>query len=100
MVGLNSEGSNEIFEQPKTVGAVPEAPAIPTVEGVEQSSAEPPKGVEAYDQEKGPKMAIGDSEAAGEPRIEVGPTDKVESFTPTHAEEQGTPTGVCSFPGL
>lgn len=97
MVGLNLEGSNKIFEQPKSVDAVPEASVIPTVEGVEQSSTEPSKDVEAHDQEKGPKMTIDDSEAAGEPRTEVHPTDKVESFTPTHAEEQGTPSGVCSF---
>jgi hypothetical protein len=95
MDGLNLGGPNEDLEQPKTVDAVSEAPEIPTVEGVE-----PPKGVEACGQDKGPEMTLDDSGAAEEPQNEVGqeyPTDKVGSFAPAHADEQDTPTGVCSF---
>jgi len=92
--------SNEIFEQPKTVVAVSEATDIPTVGGVEKSPVEPPKRVEAHDQDKGPKLAIDDSIEAEGPQTEVAqerPTAKVESFSPAHAEEQDTPTGMCSF---
>jgi len=100
MDGLNLGDPNEIFEQPKTVVAVSEAPDIPTVGGVEKSPVEPSKGVEAYDQDKGPELAIDDSIEAEGPQTEVAqehPTAKAESFSPAHAEEQDTPTGMCPF---
>jgi hypothetical protein len=98
MDGLNLGGPNEDLEQPKTVDAVSEAPEIPTVEGVE-----PPKGVEAYGEDKGPETTLGDSGTAEKLQNEVAqecPTDKVGRFAPAHADEQDTPTGVCSFSHL
>ena len=88
------DGSNEIFEPPKTVDTLSEAPALLPVEGIQ-----PPKGVEAYDQDKGPEVAIDDSEVTSGPQTEMAqerPTDKVESIAPAQADGQDTPTGVCS----
>ena len=91
MDNLDLDGSNE---PPKTVEAVSEAPNLLPIEGVE-----PPKGVEAYDQDKGPEVAIDDSDVAREPQTEMAqglPTDKVESIAFAQANEQHTPSGVCS----
>jgi hypothetical protein len=62
------------------VDALSEEPDVPTVEGVEQSSIEPPKGVGDY-------VAADDSEAAGESQVELTqehPTNKGESFALAH----------------
>ena len=88
------DGSNEIFEPPKAVDAVSEAPGLLPVEGVE-----PLEGVEAYDKDKGPEAAIGNSELTREPQTEMAQerfTNKVESIAFAHANGHDTPSGVCS----
>ena len=96
MDGPILERSNDIFEQPETVDAVSEAPDFLTVDGIEQSAVESPKGVEAYDPDKRPEMAIDDSEAAGEPQTEMAQENPIESIAPAQAEGQDTPSGMCS----
>ena len=89
--------STETVEQSNTVDAVSDEPVNPLVESPEKSSIEPPKGVEACGQDKGPEGAARDSEAARELQIEEAqghPASKVESLAPPQAD---TPTGVCSF---
>jgi len=91
------EGSTEIIEQLEMGDAVS---GVPTVEGGEKSSVEPPKGVEAYDRDKDPEVASDDSEAAGEQQTEVAQESSTHGFegvAPAQAEEQDTPTGVCPF---
>ena len=90
------EESNDIFEQPKTVDALSEAPDLLSVEAIEQSAVEPPKGVEAYGLDKCPELAIDDSEAPGEPQTEMAQGHSIESIAPAQAEGQDTPVGMCS----
>ncbi len=96
MDGLNLEWYYEIFEQPKTVDAVSEAPDFLAVGGIEHSAVEPPKGVEAYDQDKRPEMDIDDSGAAGQPQTEMAQEYPIESIAPAQAERQDTPASMCS----
>jgi hypothetical protein len=97
----NLGGFTETVDKPKTEEAVSEQPAESSVERVEKSSIEPPKGVEVYDQDNVPEEAAGDSKAAQEPPIEdvqKHTNDKVGSITPSQVAEQEIPTGMCSFP--